>query len=229
MDAVNKVVNAASTALWGDPNPSQTVAQHGEEPISGVQGQGGALDPYDAGNREEQPGAPATEINTTTTPQDPKLDNSTNNNSSSSSSNSTSSTSPDSQAKAAPASSSESASSSSSSSPNSNQATNTTTSNSHPDQPMSAQAGGSSTSAKSSPAGSEQRSTDALNGANSEMSGSASDDGPVKVSEETLKGPQGPPPRPAYEFEKEMEGKAPAKEEGGEFSFFLSFFFPQLN
>ncbi|KAJ5782734.1 Solid-state culture expressed protein (Aos23) [Penicillium paradoxum] len=71
METVNKYVNAASTAastaLWGE-NPStsaqQAAQQHGEEPISGIQGKGLATDPYDAGNREDQPGAIATEANT---------------------------------------------------------------------------------------------------------------------------------------------------------------------
>lgn len=53
MDAVNKVVTAASTALWGeDGSQSQQSVQHGEEPLSGVQGKGIPNDPYDAGNRE---------------------------------------------------------------------------------------------------------------------------------------------------------------------------------
>lgn len=55
MDAINKVVNAASTAVWGE-NGSQPQQQsfqpHGDEPLSGVQGKGAANDPYDAGNRE---------------------------------------------------------------------------------------------------------------------------------------------------------------------------------
>lgn len=54
MEAVNKVVHAASTAIWGenDPNANQSTQPHGEEPISGVQGKGAINDPYDAGNRE---------------------------------------------------------------------------------------------------------------------------------------------------------------------------------
>jgi len=35
------------------------------------------------------------------------------------------------------------------------------------------------------------------------------------ASEEALKGPQGPPPREKYEFEKEMEGKPASKGVGG--------------
>lgn len=51
METVNKYVNAASTVIWGDNNSLQA-QQHGEEPISGVQGRGRATDPYDAGNRD---------------------------------------------------------------------------------------------------------------------------------------------------------------------------------
>lgn len=51
METVNKYVNAASTVIWGGDNSPQA-QQHGEEPISGVQGRGRATDPYDAGNRD---------------------------------------------------------------------------------------------------------------------------------------------------------------------------------
>jgi hypothetical protein len=73
MDTVNKYVNAASTAIWGESGSSSTQQnlQHGEEPISGIQGKGVATDPYDAGNREEQPGAVNADGNTA--PQEPNL------------------------------------------------------------------------------------------------------------------------------------------------------------
>lgn len=51
METVNKYVNAASTVIWGESD-SPRAQQHGEEPISGVQGQGLATDPYDGGNRD---------------------------------------------------------------------------------------------------------------------------------------------------------------------------------
>lgn len=51
METVNKYVNAASTVIWGE-NSSPQAQQHGEEPLSGVQGQGSATDPYDGGNRD---------------------------------------------------------------------------------------------------------------------------------------------------------------------------------
>lgn len=57
METVNKYVTAASTAIWGQdgqPNATQVVDQHGEEPLSGVQGKGEPTDPYDAGNRDGQ-------------------------------------------------------------------------------------------------------------------------------------------------------------------------------
>lgn len=53
MEAVSKVVNAATAALWGDGSTAQQQSTpHGEEPIAGVQGSGEPNDPYDAGNRE---------------------------------------------------------------------------------------------------------------------------------------------------------------------------------
>ncbi|KAJ5312559.1 hypothetical protein PENANT_c007G04109 [Penicillium antarcticum] len=73
METVNKYVSAASNAIWGEDSSSSNPhnLQHGEEPISGVQGKGGATDPYDAGNREEQPGA--INVDGNTAPQEPKL------------------------------------------------------------------------------------------------------------------------------------------------------------
>ncbi|KAJ6102686.1 hypothetical protein N7486_005113 [Penicillium sp. IBT 16267x] len=71
MDTVNRYVSAASTALWGENTESQNIP-HGNEPMSGVQGKGVADDPYDAGNRDEQPDAPKSDVDTA--PQEPKLD-----------------------------------------------------------------------------------------------------------------------------------------------------------
>ena len=51
METVNKYVTAASTVIWGE-NDSPQSQQHGEEPMSGVQGEGRATDPYDGGNRD---------------------------------------------------------------------------------------------------------------------------------------------------------------------------------
>ncbi|KAJ5719372.1 hypothetical protein N7493_007827 [Penicillium malachiteum] len=73
MEAVNRVVNAASTAIWGEDYTHPKDLPHGDEPVSGVQGKGLANDPYDAGNREEQPGAPSPDVGNTA-PQEPKLD-----------------------------------------------------------------------------------------------------------------------------------------------------------
>ncbi|KAJ5656295.1 hypothetical protein N7507_008245 [Penicillium longicatenatum] len=70
MDTVNRYVTAASTALWGENQESQDVA-HGDEPVSGVQGKGVVNDPYDAGNRDEQPDAPKSDGNTAA--QEPKV------------------------------------------------------------------------------------------------------------------------------------------------------------
>lgn len=63
MDTVHKVVDAASKAIWGETTDQQK-GQQAEEPVSGAQGKGTATDPYDGGNREEQPGAPRITENT---------------------------------------------------------------------------------------------------------------------------------------------------------------------
>lgn len=54
MEAVNKVINTASNAIWGETSTQaqDTASQEHDEPISGVQGKGDASDPYDAGNRD---------------------------------------------------------------------------------------------------------------------------------------------------------------------------------
>lgn len=52
MDTVNRVYNAASTALWGEGGSQTQAVPHGDEPMSGVQGKGVANDPYDGGNRD---------------------------------------------------------------------------------------------------------------------------------------------------------------------------------
>ncbi|KAL2849096.1 hypothetical protein BJX68DRAFT_99264 [Aspergillus pseudodeflectus] len=59
--AVQNASTAASNAIWGEQQPQSqrteqiVAARHGEEPLSGVQGKGTAADPYDAGNKDEQP------------------------------------------------------------------------------------------------------------------------------------------------------------------------------
>ncbi|OQE94447.1 hypothetical protein PENNAL_c0004G06198 [Penicillium nalgiovense] len=63
METVNRYVSAASNVIWGE-NGSPHAQQHGEEPVSGVQGKGQATDPYDGGNRDEQPGAIQSDVNT---------------------------------------------------------------------------------------------------------------------------------------------------------------------
>ncbi|OJJ81427.1 uncharacterized protein ASPGLDRAFT_28246 [Aspergillus glaucus CBS 516.65] len=66
METINRALDSASHAIWGETHPQHQ--QHGEEPLSGVQGQGKATDPYDAGNRDVQPDAPSTKSPTATTP-----------------------------------------------------------------------------------------------------------------------------------------------------------------
>ncbi|KAJ9203976.1 hypothetical protein DTO166G4_7033 [Paecilomyces variotii] len=62
METVNRAIDTASQAIWGE-NSSQSQLQqqqqqqHGSEPLSGVSGKGTVTDPYDAGNRDEQPAA----------------------------------------------------------------------------------------------------------------------------------------------------------------------------
>ncbi|OJZ84763.1 hypothetical protein ASPFODRAFT_692906 [Aspergillus luchuensis CBS 106.47] len=74
METINRTFNNASNALWNEVHPNQTPdslsnQQHGDEPLSGIQGRGTATDPYDAGNRDEQPGAPRTKDNTAVIPE----------------------------------------------------------------------------------------------------------------------------------------------------------------
>lgn len=64
METVKKVIDSASSTVWGvssteqqqqhqqQQQQQQEEVQHGDEPLSGIQGQGTATDPYDAGNRE---------------------------------------------------------------------------------------------------------------------------------------------------------------------------------
>ncbi|KAJ9293364.1 hypothetical protein DTO271G3_7860 [Paecilomyces variotii] len=62
METVNRAIDTASQAIWGE-NSSQSQLQqqqqqqHGSEPLSGESGKGTVTDPYDAGNRDEQPAA----------------------------------------------------------------------------------------------------------------------------------------------------------------------------
>ncbi|KAJ5893440.1 hypothetical protein N7495_005131 [Penicillium taxi] len=74
METVNNVIQAASTAIWGEnsTNTGKPTESFSEEPISGVQGKGIPSDPYDAGNRDEQLNAPASIANTAH--QEQKLD-----------------------------------------------------------------------------------------------------------------------------------------------------------
>ncbi|PIG86900.1 solid-state culture expressed protein (Aos23) [Aspergillus arachidicola] len=70
MEPFDKAWHTAADSLKNDHRSSeQQWTQHGEEPISGIQGRGTATDPYDAGNRPEQPGAPQTKKNTALVPE----------------------------------------------------------------------------------------------------------------------------------------------------------------
>ncbi|OJK01696.1 hypothetical protein ASPACDRAFT_41958 [Aspergillus aculeatus ATCC 16872] len=71
METLNRTFKNATTALWNEfqPGEQQQLQPHGDEPLSGIQGKGTATDPYDGGNRDEQPGAPHTEANTAVIPE----------------------------------------------------------------------------------------------------------------------------------------------------------------
>ncbi|KAL4968888.1 uncharacterized protein BDV14DRAFT_132258 [Aspergillus stella-maris] len=62
--ASNAVWNGVDTLLGNNQQTEQRVNQHGDEPMSGIQGKGTVTDPYDAGNRDEQIGAPINKDNT---------------------------------------------------------------------------------------------------------------------------------------------------------------------
>ncbi|KAK9642699.1 hypothetical protein HCH54_008137 [Aspergillus fumigatus] len=73
MESVQKAVRDAADGLrnlaFGPQQVTEAATQHGEEPVAGVQGRGTPTDPYDAGNRDEQPGAPQTQDNTAVIPE----------------------------------------------------------------------------------------------------------------------------------------------------------------
>ncbi|KAF7593342.1 hypothetical protein BBP40_011632 [Aspergillus hancockii] len=71
MEPVNQTWHTAADSLKNDYRNSeqQWTGQRSEEPLSGVQGRGTATDPYDAGNRPEQLGAPQTQANTALVPE----------------------------------------------------------------------------------------------------------------------------------------------------------------
>ncbi|KAA8652600.1 hypothetical protein EYZ11_003727 [Aspergillus tanneri] len=73
METLDKAWHTAADALRNEIHAYQSSLKHwtdyGEEPLSGVQGKGTATDPYDAGNRDEQPGAPRSQQNTAVVPE----------------------------------------------------------------------------------------------------------------------------------------------------------------
>ncbi|RJE20969.1 hypothetical protein PHISCL_06705 [Aspergillus sclerotialis] len=156
METVNKIFESASTALWPPSQPQnehQDIEQHGEEPLSGVQGQGTATDPYDAGNRDTQ-SVPVTDTPTT----DVLTASGTN---------------------LPPASvTAESA-------------------------PMVEQAKPERSDPNPSTGSGEEKATTTVAQADTGYE----EEPEIKVSEEALKGPKTPAPRPEYQFEKEMDGK----------------------
>ena len=71
METITQAVQSASNALWNEVDAlrggqqaqteqrvPQQQQQHGDEPMSGIQGKGTVTDPYDAGNRDGKPSIP---------------------------------------------------------------------------------------------------------------------------------------------------------------------------
>ncbi|CAI7651841.1 unnamed protein product [Penicillium pancosmium] len=196
METVTKAVHAASTAIWGDSNNNQSTQPHGEEPISGVQGKGAANDPYDAGNRDEQPSAPVTEVDPLA--QEPKLDYK-----------------PQTLDAKTDATGTEGPDTNSTTAVTLPKPTETPSSNAQtPTQTGATEQRSTESTEKSEPkentaAGSSGAGSSGAGSSTSNTSGSAKQG----VSKEALEGPQGPAPHPASEFEDEAKGKKPAAKE----------------
>ncbi|CAI7673429.1 unnamed protein product [Penicillium palitans] len=195
METVNKYVNAASTVIWGEGTSPQA-QQHGEEPISGVQGKGRATDPYDAGNRDEQPGAIKSDVSTA--PQHPIIDNKPQEG------EVTSITTPH-----APTSISACTSVTPALSISGDPTEASESKGNKPISSGSTEFSGSKDNDSSS--NQEQRSTSQAEGG--ESSDARRPEHSQEVSKEALQGPQGRAPRPAEDFEKEYRGKKPAGKE----------------
>jgi hypothetical protein len=73
METLDKAWHTAADTLKSEINSYQSQkhwTEYGkEEPLSGIQGKGTPTDPYDAGNRDEQPGAPNGQQNTAVVPE----------------------------------------------------------------------------------------------------------------------------------------------------------------
>ncbi|KAI9043486.1 uncharacterized protein KD926_003637 [Aspergillus affinis] len=77
METLDKAWHTAADTLKSEINSYQLSqssqkpwTEYGkEEPLSGIQGKGTLTDPYDAGNRDEQPGAPKSQQNTAVVPE----------------------------------------------------------------------------------------------------------------------------------------------------------------
>ncbi|KAK2736697.1 hypothetical protein FQN55_001548 [Onygenales sp. PD_40] len=55
METIRQAVHAAEKVIWGESNPDKTAEPAAdEEPVAGVQGEGTATDPYDAGNASKE-------------------------------------------------------------------------------------------------------------------------------------------------------------------------------
>ncbi|CAG8903899.1 unnamed protein product [Penicillium egyptiacum] len=191
METVNRYINAASNVIWGE-NGSPHAQQHGEEPVSGVQGKGQATDPYDGGNRDEQPGAIQSDINTA--PLGPMIKS---RHAKSQGTEITSITTP------RPPTSISACTSVTPALDISGELT--TASESKENKPISSGSTGASGSNDDNTSKQEQRSTSQAEGGESSEAPRLAR--PQDVSKEALQGPQGPPPRAAENFEKDYRAE----------------------
>ncbi|KAJ5993409.1 hypothetical protein N7451_009133 [Penicillium sp. IBT 35674x] len=197
MEVVNKVINMASHSIRDDTDVQpQNAEQSQDERISGVQSQGAANDSYDPGKRDEQPDASTSNANTA--PQEPK---------------------PDGQSlTSVPQQAASSTSDRPSATPTTDMGSTTATGS-----PNTAAAGLSNSTVDTNTGtkaddGKKQRDTDnthvdenAQKQVHQGRRGTAAIMEDHGVSRETLKGPQGPAPHPAADFEK--EGRKETKNE----------------
>ncbi|KAI9928205.1 hypothetical protein ASPWEDRAFT_170797 [Aspergillus wentii DTO 134E9] len=221
METVHKVVDAASHAIWGEANTqdqhNQSLEQHGDEPLSGIQGKGSATDPYDAGNRDEQPGAPSTKENTAVVTGPPPDDLPSDIISAKKGTDSSmTELSPRDQENQVPSGNSGKEDFSSQSQNVEQRSQGQGQSENTSEGQRSKQSQQSEPKEESKEASSKQESSKEEPSKESSKSADDYEQNPdVKVSEEALRGPKTPAPREAFEFEKRMDAKGqPPKPDG---------------
>ncbi|OJJ51003.1 hypothetical protein ASPZODRAFT_11850 [Penicilliopsis zonata CBS 506.65] len=254
MEYVDKVVHAASAIFAGDTGNDTTTQQQEqrqqspvntrEEPLAGVQGKGTATDPYDAGNREEQPGAPFTQENTAamSSMKDTSSPSTATATATASSSGPESRSGPTADPGPGQPAVDEPLESQQRTAPIVDDTMATSQQEDHPAEQQTAPVGTATSQQEDSPA--EQRTQDPSRGESSQTTKPASssettttdtsdasagsagsnnstngnpeeEDSNAKVSEEALKGPKTGAPREEFEFEKKMEGKPNAYQNNG--------------